>query len=387
MLISIDWLQIHLNGIVCDSSHFRLTLQPYTTQVFRGVYAIESCCEPFGTIVCDPISPILDPKMCILKLENKVLYQPNLFERINYFIKEMSMTYKGITRLDICADFNHFHNNVNPENLIKKFMCNDYRYKGKCKYKIIGSQTDKHHFEYLRFGNADALCSAYIYNKTKELSEQKMKKWIVDSWERGGLDTSKTIWRLEFSIKGNQCKLVDKENGNMIDIDLTTLNDSNTLKSMYYALQDKYFHLKRNTGNKNVTEMPSIQLLPTYANVYERVFISSVGDGSRADKIFIKKLEGMNAEIRAFRQDIKEAQELLLHHFVEEKGLRSYYNDKINGLLSERDRQIKENEAAEREAWRKFHTLKKQKEKVYAPVKAKKNITQKIVYSQLKFVL
>ena len=40
----------------------------------------------------------------------------------------------------------------------------------------------------------------YLYNKTKEMQDKKYKPWIVEAWKRAGIDTSKDVWRLEFSL-------------------------------------------------------------------------------------------------------------------------------------------------------------------------------------------
>lgn len=350
MLINIDWLQIHCSGIPVSSWSYDLELQPYTTQVFRKVYNIKLHGKEFGNIVCDPISPILDPLMCIFKLNNRVLYEPNLFEKINAFLNLSNLTYKGITRLDICCDFNNFHNNLNPHNLIKKFFTLDYRYVGKSDFKAIGRQSSTLSFDYLRFGGNNSKCSAYLYNKTKELQEVKQKAWITDCWMRGGLDVNATVWRLEFSIKGNQIKLLDKSNGDILDLSISSIYDPEFCKKLYYSLQAKYFHFKRNTGIKNVTEMPDLQLLPTYIHSCDRLLIHSVGDGGRADKIFIKKLENLNCELRTKRRDIIEAQQLILEYVVEQKGLEDFYDKKIHGVLTDRNRIRKQAIADEKEA-------------------------------------
>lgn len=333
MLISIDWLQLHCVGVLNYPSSWRVERQNYSTRQFKYIDEIYFGGAHFATIVHTPLSTILPPDMSLIKIANERLYEPSMFPCLQEMLQVLRLTVKGISRLDLACDFNEFHNHLNPANLIKRFFTCDYRKVGQTKFKAQGQQKRNVEFDYLRFGTNNSLCSAYLYNKTKELNEVKMKSYIVDTWRASGLDTDKDVWRLEFSMKGNQIKFANEKSGEFHGFNLDLLQDNNYLISCYLGLVDSYFRFKKSDKQKNVSRMRDLVLFGGEFLKYKRFIFRECGDGTRADKIFIKKLESVNNELRSIKSELKTASEGLLLQYITAKGLSSYYLNKVQGAL------------------------------------------------------
>ena len=163
-----------------------------------------------------------------------------------------------------------------------------------------------------------------------------MKSYIIDTWRSSGLDVDAGVWRLEFSIKSAAIKLLDKTNGELSDISLENIRDKNFLERLFMALYEKYFQFRENTGKTNVSREKKIILFKNDFLDVERYFIRGLGDATRADKIFIKKMEASNCELRDLKKYYKEQENDILFDFVVEKGLEDYYLQKIRGELTDR---------------------------------------------------
>jgi hypothetical protein len=334
MLISIDWLQLHLEGNINWLPSDKIIRLPYQTRQFKYIdeYYIDK--RRFCTITHTPLSSILSDKMVLLKVDNEFLYEKGYLTHLHTLIAKLNLKIIGLSRIDICADFNTFYNNLEPMNLIRRFFTCKYRKIDMCKFKAMGEQKRHIEFDYLRYGTNNSVCCSYLYNKSKEMNEVKMKSYIFDSWQCSGLDIKKDVWRLEFSLKGNTIKLNDLKTGELIPITLEFISNKDNLKDMYYALQDKYFKFRYDTGKSNVSREKIIQLLPPSPLRYQRYIFREAGDGTKSDKIFIKKLENLNNELRAMGSEYQANVYDILTHFTYEKGLTDFYNRKINGIVT-----------------------------------------------------
>jgi len=296
--IQVDWLQLNCSGIPYQISLFDFELQPYGTRIFKTVINVSKKNKPVCSMAFNPHSNILKQDTVIVKFDNKFLYQNNLFVNVDEVIKYLQLKIKGITRIDLAVDFNVFDNGLKPQRLIKNFMASKYLKMGAAQYKLIGSQKLNHNYEYLRFGNNISNVSAYLYNKSKEMQDVVMKQHIFDNWLLNEIDVTKTVWRLEFSFKGNQLKILEQSTGSIEDVRYHSLFNSIILKRLFYSAVNKYFHFKINNGNKNKSLMSSLKLFNDLDYNSTIIKLSDKIDSNRADKIFIKKMEMYNNEIR-----------------------------------------------------------------------------------------
>lgn len=336
MVLSLDWLQLYYVGCIEPRADYEVKRLEYSSRIFMYIDEIYINNKKICTATHTPFSPVLDQKMVIVKFENYLLYEKNLWYIVDNFAADFNLVYKSISRLDVAVDFNTFYKKRNVQNFLNDFLKNNVRKIGKAVYKLQGSQKSTHIVDYLRFGGNSSEVSAYIYNKTKELNQVKMKSYIVDMWRCSGLDVDAGVWRLEFSIKSSAIKMLDKSVGDLEDISLENIKSRLFLEKMFMALVEKYFCFRENTGKSNVSREKKIVLFYNNFKDIERYFVRNLGDATRADKIFIKKLEQSNCELREAKKFYSNEQSNILFDFVVEKGLEDFYLLKIGGEISER---------------------------------------------------
>ena len=359
MVISIDWLQCHFTGQIVRKDPFEWKKLDFSTQVFNSVEDVYLNNYYIASVQSIPRSKILNDDMVIIKFINKVLYDVNLWNIVDKFIDSTGLTYVGMTRLDVCADFNRFKYNRHPENLINDFMKLNIRKVGQGKGTVHFEQSNKMKYQTIKFGTGKSLICSYLYNKTKELKQVKMKDYIIDRWQASGLDIEQDVWRLEFSIKGNSFALLDESTGELIKPNLQTLRDYEFLSKLFFTLQNQYFRFKQPTKDKNKSRWPNIQLFNHSPTLPKRIFLTETGDGSRADKIFLRKLDGLNNEIRKYAKFREDFLHELICEFAIDKGLADYYIKRINGSAVDKMLYLKDAKKETIKEYLKNQTIKK----------------------------
>lgn len=344
MLINIDWLQLHTRGKINRVNGYTFKKLEYGTSVFDVVEDLYLDSEYIASVCSSPKSRIINPNTVIIKFINRQLYSPTLFEKVDNVLNSLNLEYKGITRLDIAGDVNKFKNGLHPESLINKFMTMDLRKIGYTKGVAHFEQGSRMKYETLKFGSGSSPISCYLYNKTKELNDKKMKPYIVDSWKASGLNTEADVWRLEFSIKGNNLFLKELSTGENIRVDIYNLRNPEFLRSLFYSLQKSYFRFKVPGKDSNSSRWKDLQILPNYTYFTERVFITETQDSTRADKIFLKKLDNLNNEIRNYANFRESFLKELTAEFCANKGLTDYYLERIHGSAQSTIQQMKDDQ-------------------------------------------
>lgn len=110
---------------------------------------------------------------------------------------------------------------------------------------LFAAKPIKPRVDSLTFGRAGKAIQAIIYNKTRELQEVKMKQYIVDTWQRAGLDVSRDVWRVEIRIQGAgkefQC-LENQELGQLSFVDIALQEQIEHIFSAYAEKYFKFYH-------------------------------------------------------------------------------------------------------------------------------------------------
>ena len=199
--LSIDWLSFHGTfANIPPTGDYTIKQSEYGTKIFAEIYYYYFQGKQVATVTTKPRSTALQSDLSIIKFDNWCLYIPNLFDFVNYVLDMIGFTVKGFSRLDLALDFNRFENGIDGHTLISQFVKDEYLHNGRGKFAISGVQKFTSTFEYLRLGSQSSPVRAYLYNKTTEMAEVKQKNYITDLWRREGLDVTKPVWRLEFSL-------------------------------------------------------------------------------------------------------------------------------------------------------------------------------------------
>jgi hypothetical protein len=329
LLISIDWLQLHLSGSYQKTEKYTYKLLNFSTRIFGKIEEIYRGEIKLGTIAYAPLSNILRQDCHIIKFDNKFLYFDYIFPMIDEFIADHLFVVKSITRLDLAIDFNTFLNNLHPENLILKFMNNEYLKIGRCKYKLIGEQFKKQSFQYLRFGANTAEIAVYLYNKSVEMKQKTFKQYIYNKWEDQKLDTDKDIWRLEFSIKTNRIQVQDKDTGELLDYCYGNLKSYEFITNLFHSLLHNNFRFVQNNGLDHKERMKPVILFNNIRTDLEITHVTRHEDNGRMDKIFLKMIENFNCELRNRKLFMSEELEEEIINYANKKRLEGYYWNRI----------------------------------------------------------
>lgn len=311
--LSIDWLSVY--GIFAgdgdvwhpvETSKFAYKLEAYGTRcfsLFRRVRIAneEGGWDEFAEVQSVPYSSILPPYAIIIRFVNRVLYTPNFWELVERFLQLNQLEVRGISRIDICADFNQFAT-MDARALIEGFASKKYRHIG----RGVGSLAFNHgvrHGDYgvnytgLTFGTHSSDAHCYLYNKTFELDTQGDKPWIRERWKKVGLNP-REVWRLEVSIKSGGLKFKDKQSKTIVQVNQEMAADEDALDKIYHTFIRKLFSFVVNRpGIKNITREPRLVLFDDRP-VYDRGSIANLSPGDRAARILIKSLWQMSDTYR-----------------------------------------------------------------------------------------
>lgn len=314
--ISIDWLQLNCRSLEplkrvveeeTTSPFVHVKQEPtllynrgfiakergYGSKVFQNVYLVEEIqktesgaqrTEPFATIAFNPYcvrlanahqdknSAGLCPETCIVKLENKVLYEANLWQRITRFLDAFYLENRGITRIDICYDCNYLLNGKSPQKLMADFDAGRIRRAGARDYLAYKSQSmwirnkvnkenldptyylDELHgkggenkVKSLTWGfRGRSSLQAQIYNKTAEIKAGKennpnYKCYIEELWRERGFDEKKDVFRFEVRISADSKELLDLNSKQHFKLGIDDVSFQESLEEVFACYANKAF--------------------------------------------------------------------------------------------------------------------------------------------------
>ena len=308
-VLSIDWLSVYgvYDGVgntwtPVDDTMFAYKRENFGTRCFSVFHRVriindEGGWDEFAEVQSVPYSSILPPYAMIIRFVNRVLYMPNFWELVERFLTANHIDLRGISRIDICADFNQFAT-IDPKALIEGFAAKKYRHIG----RGIGSLGFNHgvvngeygvNYTGLTFGTQSSDAHVDLYNKTFELLTQGDKPWIKERWKQVGLDI-KYVWRLEVSIKAGGLKFKDKTSKQVIEVGADMVAETDGLDKIYHTFVKKLFSFIVNKPKiSNVTREPRLVLFDDKP-AYDRGSICNLSPGNRMERILIKSLWQMS---------------------------------------------------------------------------------------------
>lgn len=282
----------NIPGIRCE-------LQKLSTRVFSEWWILKDGIYPIMDLLIKPKTPILHPMTAHFKLHNSVFYKHHGADNDMDYFKRFGLHNAKPTRVDVCADFNLFRNALNPASFITRISRGIYLRKHGGRFKLEATQSRTPSFHYLRYGSATSPVSLYLYNKSKELKEVKAKPWITSMWQKKGLDMTKDVWRLEFSIKDTRMHFLNTSTGEDTSLHSFSHLKASIINDVFNACMKRYGTFVRNNWKQNITRMPLLQLFDEQHDDYA-IYLSPPGfDHSNMQKFTIKQLATLENELRA----------------------------------------------------------------------------------------
>lgn len=324
-VLSIDWLSLYClykqrseewcgvsgkSDTIGAAYPWRYRTADYGTRQYKVLTFVDMPNEQggwddFAEVQSSPCSKVLNSSSVIVRLNNRVLYRPDMWELLDKFLADNGFVFHSISRIDVCADFNDFAH-MSPLALVSRFANKELRHIGRgvgalyfnhgvfAKFDDHGRKTDSKEYGVnytgLSFGTHASDARIYLYNKSFELLTQGDKPWIVDRWRSIGLDV-RSVWRLEVSIKSKACKFKDKLTSAVVTIGIDNTRDTaGSLAKIYHTFVRKMFSFIVNRPNiTNITREPRIELF-NCDPCFLRHSIRNVSRGTRTEKMIIKAL-------------------------------------------------------------------------------------------------
>lgn len=203
-----------------NTKTFTAVKEVFGTRHYAEFWRVKYAGEDFAELQCSPYSSIINPLSAIVRITNRWLYSGELWPLVDRLLEEFGLSFKSISRIDVCADFLSFKYNYKPEQLIKDFVSQKIRKVGRAVGTVdFRQRRDGMHYNGLKFGTRESDACVYLYNKSLELAEVKDKPHIRDAWRAAGLEVQegwkvetingkkvkspkyKDVWRLEVSLK------------------------------------------------------------------------------------------------------------------------------------------------------------------------------------------
>lgn len=308
-VLSIDWLSVCCiyagegdEWQPVHSQEFDYKRESFGTRCFSVFHRAriansEGGWDEFAEIQSVPYSSILPPYAIILRFVNRVLYMPDFWEVAGRFLALNHIEIRGISRIDICADFNQFAT-MDPKALIEGFAAKKYRHIGRgvgslgFNHGVIGGEYGVN-YTGLTFGTHSSDAHVYLYDKTFELLTQGDKPWIKERWKRVGLDMRR-VWRLEVSIKSGGLKFKDRKTKEVIEVGTDMVGEDAGLDKVYHTFVKKLFSFIVNKPKiSNVTREPRLVLFEDKP-AFDRGSISNLSPGNRMERILLRSLWQMS---------------------------------------------------------------------------------------------
>lgn len=326
--ISIDWLSLYgrlgksIGGYFSASDGlpqvvgYTYEQLPYGSRQYAEIWCVYLYKEKIAEVQRAPYSSALDRHGCIVKFDNRLLYDDTCWGVITEFLYVHNIEVQSVSRVDICADFNRFET-YEVVDMIRDFLSMELRHVGRgngAAYFEHRGKVDKHtrindydmQYSGLSFGSHSSDIRVYLYNKTKELAEVKDKPHISQMWDKVGLLNSRKnpVWRLEVSISGKGVKFKDNATGEIVTITIAALKDDDRVAILYHTFISHYFQFVRNRkGIKNITREPRIDLFGDTPPIIDRRTLRALSGGNLSERIAIRKLWQMSEEYRKMDND------------------------------------------------------------------------------------
>lgn len=334
--INLDWLEIFAEE-PADTPHdveyfrskgYKVKPRMYGTPQYREMFTIYAQGEELFEIRRNPYSlkregGIFKPNACHIRLCNRTCYEDAPIDHLRLFMLAHNYTYVSISRIDIALDFNEFDNNMRPENFINSYMRGKISKVNQSNVSAHGTDTwSKRIFNSLKWGSPSSPVTTKLYNKTLELKQGEDKPWIRAAWDAAGLDTSRDVWRVEFSLSAQMQTLKSLKNGEMFKKSILHYDSRERLLKQFYILYNKYFDFRRLQVNRKSDGTlvyvrkylcPRIELFKA-ADLLPYKPVRNPTIKKRPDRIYkilANRLEEIVMDDRNSRKDMEAAQTLM----------------------------------------------------------------------------
>lgn len=382
--ISLDWLQtfchcepIQEGSYSARNYTFCVKKENHETAQFKDIFTVLYQSHPAATIQQTPRTNVMNPRSTCVKLSNRILYSERYIDVLYAIQEALKMTYKGITRIDICYDCNVLHDGRNVERFIRQFVSAEPLQQGhiirngSTRFQLHGTRGKNSvaSLNSIRWGSPCSKIGAYCYDKTIELLEVKDKPWIREYWKENGLEyyidenrynsltpkekqhkienegmsdlVKKSVWRFEISIKSQGTDILNMSSGELFRLSPKYLEHAAQIVKLFHIYAGKVFDFRINTGQKKVRNYHKLQLFENTPIITSKPYYwSHSADTGRMEKICYNKLQKLAREYVDLAEPRRSALQSAMDFLLELQGKKTQtlhqqqYTQYLNNLYA-----------------------------------------------------
>lgn len=309
--INIDWLEVYALEIAprppewFTNKGYEVRVRAYGSPQYKQMFTIYEDGFPMIEIRRDPYSlrsqgGIFLANACHIRLSNRACYLIKPVRYLYQFMVANGFRYQSISRIDIALDFNEFDNGEDPADFIAQYMRNEISKINQCNVHAHGSDLWAGRvWNSIKWGAPTSCVTTKIYNKSLELAQVKDKFYIRDAWQQAGLDCTRNVWRIEFSINSQGQTLKDRKEGGYIKKSIADYETREQQLFQFDVLMQKYFHFKKIVRMSNgklqrkdrCPDLPTIAIQFPDSEAYKPVRNpTKQHEPTRTIKMLVKKL-------------------------------------------------------------------------------------------------
>lgn len=357
--INLDWLEVFciespsfpLDAVNCANLGFSVQKREYGTPQYSEMMTLLRGEVPILEVRRLPYSTredggIFERGACHIRYVNRTCYNVNPVQEMRNFIRRARLTFKSISRCDVCMDFVEFDNGDTPVAFIRRYMSDKVVKMHQSKLRGVSRSAGVAYEETFAFGGRDCCgskninslkwggkgcpISTKLYNKSQEMRDTKYKSYIVDQWcaakivERKRVETKDgkavtqlvrdgkptDVWRLEFSIKLQGAKFVETAQGGIIEFNLDALESRDKLLTIFHGLALQYWDFRIPQVTESGKSVKSNRLKKVayikakIMSAYVPKHLSSAKDLTRFERSVLRKLNQWASSVYASADDV-----------------------------------------------------------------------------------
>lgn len=333
--VNIDWLQVFcqepldkpLNANYFISQGYEVKQRDYGTPQYREMFTIFEKGFPFIEVRRNPYSlkengGIFTKRDCHLRLSNRSCYALSPIDDLRSFIMAHGYTYRSISRIDICLDFNTFDRGDKPEKVLRDYMEGKLSKINQCNIAAHGKDRwDGRLWNSLKWGSTNSMISTKLYNKSLELKETHDKFYIRDQWKAAGLRIDIPVWRVEFSISSDMKGFIKLDTGELITNKLTDYDTRDKCLFRFHSFANKYFHFKYveklengKFRRKDRCRDKLLFIISKSEQAYKPIRLTTQHEPTRTDIMLMKRLRELQYNFNLYPSET-EATNILIAFF------------------------------------------------------------------------
>lgn len=350
MVCNIDWLEVHcLEGSFAETQQrfekdgYRLDIKPYGTRVYKqiidvftgdNIHILHICRDPYSMKGRD-VKGVLPYGSTHIKVANAVLYMEDPVNALISFLNKYNYNFRGISRIDLCCDFQKFWNGTTPRNFLQAYIKDKYHKITQPNFQVHGTDKDTKLFHSIKWGAPSSKVKTRLYNKTKELHDVADKPYIRDVWMMAGLDPTVDTWRVEFEI-GNQGKtVVDDETAEYVEINLNAVSDPDKVEDVFLKYATHYFKFTKAEGKKRKDRCKRMEFFPDRfeGSEYHPASNTPCVESNKTDRMVLNYLKKQVEDEAALTMNNKLTILNAMKVLIQGKRLTQWYSGKMNVCL------------------------------------------------------